>query len=179
MNITNIKNSKNEDFPQVYIACLSAYNSGYIHGDWCDATDEDIIRETIKEVLKTSPVSDAEEYAIHDYDNFYGVSLGENPNISELVKVANFIDENGELGAELIDYFGDIEYSKRAMEEYYHGEYSSLEDFAYQFVSDTMEIPENIEPYFDYEKFGRDMKLSGDIFIVELGYKNIHVFWNF
>ena len=179
MNITNTETSKNENLPQVYIACLSAYSSGYLHGAWCEATDEDIIRETIKEVLETSPVSNAREYAIHDYDNFYGYSLGEYPNISELVEAAEFIYEHEELGAELISYFGDIEYAKKAMEDSYQGEYTSLEDYAYHFASDTMEIPEHIEPYFNYEKFGRDMELSGDIFIVELGYRNIHVFWNF
>jgi antirestriction protein len=179
MNITESKLNKNDKLPQVYIACLSAYNSGFLHGAWCDATDIDIIFETIKEVIKTSPVSDAEEYAIHDYDNFYGARLGEYPSISELVEAAEFINEYGELGAELINYCFNTQDAKKVMDEQYQGEYTSLKDYAYQFVSDIMEISENIEPYFDYEKFGRDMELSGDIFIIEVDYRKIHVFWSY
>jgi antirestriction protein len=109
----------------------------------------------------------------------YGFDLGEYPSISELVEAAQFTHEHGHLGAELLMHFNDIEYAKKAMEEHYQGEYTSLEDYAYYLVKGTMEVPENIEPYFDYEKYGRDMELSGDIFIIEIGYRNIHVFWNF
>ncbi|MBN4078634.1 antirestriction protein ArdA [Gammaproteobacteria bacterium AH-315-C21] len=30
--------------------------------------------------------------------------------------------------------------------------------------------------YIDYERMGRDMEMSGDIFTVETGYKQVHIF---
>lgn len=55
--------------PAVYVACLAAYNSGTLHGDWVDleeaSTVEDI-RECIAYIVATSPELGAEEYAVHD-----------------------------------------------------------------------------------------------------------------
>ncbi len=54
--------------PKIYIACLAAYNNGYLHGKWIDATqDVDSIYSNIRNVLASSPIPDAEEWAIHDY----------------------------------------------------------------------------------------------------------------
>ena len=56
---------------QIYIACLAAYNSGYLHGKWIDvSSDEEEMKTEAQKVIKTSPVPDAEEWAIHDYDDF-------------------------------------------------------------------------------------------------------------
>jgi hypothetical protein len=37
--------------PKIYVACLAAYNSGYLHGKWLDALDEDEINKDIYEIL--------------------------------------------------------------------------------------------------------------------------------
>lgn len=51
---------------RIYVACLAAYNSGNLHGVWIDATaDIDDIQDQINSMLESSPVEDAEEYAIH------------------------------------------------------------------------------------------------------------------
>jgi antirestriction protein len=53
--------------PRIYVACLAAYNNGYLHGAWIDADqDTDQIRDEIAAMLARSPVEDVEEYAIHD-----------------------------------------------------------------------------------------------------------------
>lgn len=42
---------------QIYVACLSAYNNGYLHGAWIDATqDENDILTEIQTMLAASPV---------------------------------------------------------------------------------------------------------------------------
>jgi len=52
--------------PQIYIACLSAYNNGKLHGNWVTVDgDVDDLEAAIAEVIKTSPEPDAEEWAIH------------------------------------------------------------------------------------------------------------------
>ncbi len=45
-------------------------------------------------------------------------------------------------------------------------------------TEDTTQIPENLAYYIDYERMGRDMELNGDIFTIETGYEEIHIFWN-
>ena len=63
-------------FPRVYVACLASYNAGILHGRWVelDSTDAGINCDTLTEgtgaMLGESPIKDAEEWAIHDFDGF-------------------------------------------------------------------------------------------------------------
>ena len=51
----------NLDTPQIYVACLAAYNSGYLYGTFIDATqDPEDIHDQIQQMLSSSPVSDVE-----------------------------------------------------------------------------------------------------------------------
>jgi antirestriction protein len=41
--------------PKIYVACLAAYNAGYLHGDWIDADqDADDIYQEIRDMLSRS-----------------------------------------------------------------------------------------------------------------------------
>ena len=52
--------------PRIYVACLAAYNSGYLHGAWIDADQPaDDIQSAVGEMLAASPIPRAEEWAIH------------------------------------------------------------------------------------------------------------------
>ena len=101
--MTNVSDST----PRIYVACLAAYNNGYLHGTWIDADqDADQIRDEIAAMLARSPVEDAEEYAIHDYEGFEGVSISEYAGIDSVARMAAFIAEHGALGAGLLGHFG-------------------------------------------------------------------------
>lgn len=101
--MTNVSDSN----PRIYVACLAAYNSGYLHGAWIDADqDADEIRDGIAAMLARSPVEDAEEYAIHDYEGFEGVSISEYAGIDTVARMGAFIAEHGALGASLLEQFG-------------------------------------------------------------------------
>ena len=39
-------------------------------------------------------------------------------------------------------------------------------------------IPKRYEYYIDWEAMGRDMELSGDVFTIETGFEEVHVFWS-
>ncbi|MFD7162802.1 antirestriction protein ArdA [Streptomyces violascens] len=79
---------------QVYVACLASYNNGILHGEWIDATqDTNDIYEGIAKVLRTSPIPDAEEFAIHDYDDFGAINLGEYESIENVHAIAAALDE--------------------------------------------------------------------------------------
>ena len=58
------------------------------------------------------------------------------------------------------------------------GCYQSLADFAEELTEETTQIPENLAYYIDYERMGRDMELSGDVFTIETAFEEVHIFWN-
>lgn len=167
--------------PSIYVADLAAYNNGYLHGVWIDATQElDDIWDQVKAMLKASPVGkEAEEWAIHDYMGFEGVYISEHQSFETARKLALFVEERGELGAKVLEHFGgDIEQASRALEEDYAGEHKSLAEFAEELTTETSEVPQHLELYIDYEAMGRDMELNGDVYAIELAYEEIHIFWN-
>jgi len=45
-------------------------------------------------------------------------------------------------------------------------------------LTEGTEIPQYLQFYIDYEKMGRDMELSGDVFTIETAHDEVHVFWS-
>jgi hypothetical protein len=65
------------------------------------------------DMLAASPIEDAEEYAIHDYEGFCGYYIAEYCSIETAHKIALFIEEHLALGAELLSYYGgDLDEAK-------------------------------------------------------------------
>ncbi|HCC3243522.1 TPA: antirestriction protein ArdA [Legionella pneumophila] len=156
------------DTPQIYVACLAAYNNGILHGKWVDATqDVSTIYDEIHEMLVNSPIEHTEEFAIHDFEGFGSAKIGEYDSINDVAELASFIMKHGELGAELFSYYS-IEDAERMLEENYHGAYDNEVDFASALFDDcySSAIPEDLLFYFDYEAFARDLFIN-DYFSVE------------
>jgi antirestriction protein len=172
--MTNISDSN----PRIYVACLAAYNNGYLHGAWIDADqDADQIRDRIAAMLAGSPVEDAEEYAIHDYEGFKGVSISEYAGIDSVARMAAFIAEHGTLGAGLLEQFGgDMDQAESTLEDSYHGEFPSLADYMEELTTDSITIPEALRYYVDWQAMARDAEMSGDLFTIETAHGEVHVF---
>jgi len=165
---------------RIYVADLAAYNNGYLHGVWIDAAqDMEFILEQVNKMLKASPIEEvAEEYAIHDFEGYGSYRLGEYEGLEQAHKIACFIEEHGEIAGELLNYFSDIEDATKAIEDNYSGCYSSIADYAEELTEGTSEVPEHLAFYIDYERMGRDMEMSGDIFTIETAHDEVHIFWN-
>jgi antirestriction protein len=154
---------------KVYVACLASYNNGKLHGEWVDATlGADHLRDEIKKVLATSPERTkdcpAEEWAIHDYDDFPNShNLGEYPDIDELCEIAEFVEEHGTVARALLSTY-DLDDSKKMMQDCYYGEHDSKEDFAEDFYHDCGYM-DNIKDsqlayYIDWELVARDLFIN-------------------
>lgn len=164
---------------RIYVADLAAYNAGKLHGIWIDAvSDLESMQEQVNAMLAASPEDMAEEYAIHDYEGFGGYSLSEYEGLEAAHEIACFIEEFPEIGGELLGHFSDIEEARRAAEEGYCGRYKSLADYAQELTEETKGVPDHLAFYIDYEAMGRDMELNGDIFTIETGFEEVHIFWN-
>lgn len=165
--------------PRIYVACLAAYNNGHLHGQWIEASEPGEIWEKVRAMLAASPIPEAEEWAIHDHEGFEGARLSEWASFETVCELASFVAEHGELGAKLYGHFCDNLDEARAQFEDYAGEHKSLGDFAAQLYEDLgTQIPEALQYHIDWDGLGRDMELGGDVFTIELGFEQVHIFWS-
>lgn len=165
-----------KDKIRIYVACLASYNNGILHGAWIDATQgQDGIWRDVSQMLFNSPAEYAEEWAIHDYEGFGGIHLSEYASFETVANYAEFIEAHGDLGAKLIAYFGDLDDARDAISDHYAGHYDSLEDYAEQLTEETIQIPESLRFYIDYEKMAADMEIN-DVLAIRSGHA-VHVFW--
>ena len=175
--------------PEIYVASLSDYNAGRLHGRWIDATfGEDHLREEVEAMLSESPDPHAEEWAIHDYQGFGSLRLGEYESLEKVAELGELIEEHGEVIAGLVDHFGGLEYldeAVKALEDHNAGAAESLEDWATELIEQMSwykdmhkEVPKDLRQYvkFDFEEYVRDLEF-GEIFTVE-GDGMVHVFWS-
>lgn len=167
----------------VYVASLSDYNAGILHGRWieCDGKTADEIGDEVKEILDTSIAAKrygdiAEEYAIHDHEGF-GELVGEYTSITELGEIIEALesadDENALL--EYADSYGyDIREAAERFSDAYYGQYDSETDFAWAYIDDTglfYDVPDFLQSYFDIDRYARDlffgftMTESGHVFL--------------
>ncbi|MFN6572029.1 antirestriction protein ArdA [Dendronalium sp. ChiSLP03b] len=174
---------QDDDAPQIYIACLSAYNNGILHGLWIDCTqDVEAIREDIEWILSWSPCSNyeaCEEYAIHDYQNWHGIYISEYEDIEKLAELAQMLSEHGEAYAAYYNYDSTLA-SVEEFQEHYYGEYKSEEDFVYTQLEEQgvfkkleeMGIPSF---YLNLEAIARDWFIDS-YYSVEESYNKVYIF---
>ncbi|NER31329.1 MAG: antirestriction protein ArdA [Symploca sp. SIO1C4] len=163
-----------QNAPRIYVACLSAYTNGYLHGWWIDADqDPDEIWSDIKDMLADSPMDDAEEWAIHDYENFGAISISENPDLEQLSIWANLISEDSENAEAVAAYIGwaqdvGLEISTSEFQSRYCGHWKNGEDFALnsEEVAELYNWGKFQEEftfwsmYIDWASVGRDLEFS-------------------
>ena len=148
--------------PRIYVACVSAYAAGKLHGAWIDAAqDADDIHADIDAMLKESPMPDAEEWDIHDYENF-GFAL-DTADLEKISEIAQAIEEHGQAFGLFAGYVGEEWATVESFDEAYCGEYDSEEDYAYEIVHECYDIDRKmggLASYFDYKSFAKDLFIS-------------------
>ena len=154
---------------RIYVASLSDYNAGRLHGAWIDATqDAHDMQEEVNKMLAESKEPIAEEWAIHDYEGFQGLKLGEWESFDKVSVWAAGIEEHGEAYALWADESGasDVEQFNDA----YRGHYDTMADFAEEWYSDELTGDSYLMQFIDWERVGREMEY-GDFYTI-----NRHVF---
>jgi len=178
--------TNNELGPRIYVASLSDYNAGRLHGAWIDAArDVDELQEDIATMLGRSPEPIAEEWAIHDYEGFSKARLSEYEDLRTVSILGRGIHEYGSAFAA---WFSILERSLEdsdfeRFQDAYFGTWNSVEDYAEEYLdgigarAELEQIPEWLQPYvkLDIEGFARDLVMGGDISVVE-DEDGVHVF---
>ncbi len=165
--------------PRIYVVCLAAYNNGRLHGTWIEVGDDaKAVWGRIEAMLKASPVALAEEHAIHDYEGFGGIEIAEYAAIDRVVEIAGFLRERGTLGALVLQHLdGEIDAAVEALDHNYRGVFERPADCFQELTEETVEIPESLRLYIDYDAMAKDAELNGDIFTIGTAYNEVHVFW--
>ena len=176
--------------PRIYAASLSDYNAGILHGVWLEAAQEvDDIQAGVEQMLAASPTTRrygdvAEEWAIHDSENFAPFQPGEYMPLAELAEIGEGISSCGPAFAHYANLLdpGSRADELRLFDDRYRGHWESMTNYAEQMLDDLDVdldglIPEWLRPYvsLDVEAFGRDLQTEvstsdgdGGIYVFEL-----------
>ena len=154
--------------PRIYVSSLSDYNAGRLHGEWVDASQElDAVEQAVQNMLARSPTPGAEEYAIHDHEDFGPLHVDEFLPLRTVTRLAAGIAEHGLAYAYWAHGLDSIHLSDDYLDqfdEFYVGTFNSVTEFAQEQLDscgiDLDEIgPESLRPYirFDLEAYARDL----------------------
>jgi antirestriction protein len=177
-NVENVRDEiaamlRDSKFPNVKVDCPACRGMGSV------SFGTDLV--TCGDCHGAGEVPSAEEYAIHDYDDFGGAKLGEHESLETVVTVAEMLEKHGDAFIAYCDNQGDYNVSEDAFEEAYRGRWDSVQAFAEDYIEQTGtldKVPETLKNYFDYEAFARDLELGGDIWTAEASEGGVHVFDN-
>lgn len=176
--------------PRIYAASLSDYNDGILHGAWLDAAVEpNELHEGIAAMLAASPTATktgqpAEEWAIHDFEEFGPLRLGEYQSVEWTTAVARGIAEHGPAFAAWASQVDSDQDRLGQFEKCYLGEWESVEAYAESFLEDigataaVSKLDDWLQGYIDLDVagFARDLELGGDITAVEKSDGGVWVF---
>lgn len=159
---------------EVFLTNLGKYNEGYLVGKFIKLP---IDEEDLQEVLKEIGIDgiNYEEYFISDVEtDISGLPecISEYTSIRELNELARHFDELNEsdtvkltaiLESERYSNIYDIITAMDELDEW--DLYSDVEDEEdlgrlYADEYDCLSIPENVKSYFDYQAYGRDLRLE-------------------
>lgn len=161
---------------RIYVASLSDYNAGRLHGNWVtvdDGMDEGDLWNEIQKILDSSPEAKitgfpAEEWAIHDFEIPYGIEVSEWESMERLIVLNDRIDEIRQIleqnnledfyGGEIVESVGGIDYISSSTELMLR----RAEDFF-----DFFQIPEKAEPYIDTKAWLRDVASENSGFWID------------
>jgi antirestriction protein len=194
--------------PRLYVACLSSYNSGVLHGRWVDADQcADSIRSEIAAMLRESQfpnvevdcpecdgagceecrqfgkVPSAEEWAVHDFEGFGEIDLGEHPDLDEVAALAEAIEEHGEPFLAWAANASDNR-DPDDFQDHFSGEWDDLETYVEDFWEQSGWKPEDGHcwwhptRYVNWEAMARDLELSGDVWTARSSDFKKYVFSN-
>ncbi len=171
--------------PRVYIACLSSYNNGDLHGDWINLDGSEEISRRISLILDSSQTPEAEEYAIHDHE--YCGSIYEYSGIDELKQIAKAYQAAQSEGIEWADLVAYCEYQSEDLspeavtsyQERFAGSACSLQEWCESFLEESSQFDEcsdTLRRYFNIEAYARDMEIN-DVFTIDRPGETL-VFWH-
>jgi len=158
--------------PKIYVGTYNAYNEGSLKGEWLDLEDYNTYDDFMTACRELHADEDDPELMFQDFEDIPREFVGEcyikpefwdymNCDIADSVKQAFM-------------YLFD-EWNEDRCRDTYIGEFRNLEALAEDIVesSDMLHgVSDDVARYFDYDAYGRDLELGGDVCE-----HNDHYFW--
>lgn len=160
---------------KIFLTNLGKYNEGELVGEWVELP---VSHEELQKVFERIGINEEyEEYFITDYEcDLYEV--GEYENIDKLNDIAERIKELDEEKSNVVRaLIQKLDYNE-AIEKVNNGDYriyydcDDMADVAYHVVEECgylENVPDDVARYFDYESFGRDLKIEGSYIFLDGG----------
>jgi antirestriction protein len=160
--------------PEIYVASLSDYNSGDLHGEWFDLdnyADTEELVDAITAMVQAGPAAmrgdEPEEWAIHDSAGFYDIRIGEYENLGDvfaLNELFSRLDKSGKSEAFAVwfdsvsdyDDFSNLKQAEEEFDEAYLGD-DTPEEYAREYVEETNEIPPILLGNIDWDGVADDL----------------------
>ena len=173
---------------RIYVACLSDYNAGVLHGEWIDVSDADTMQGEIAAMLAESPTAKqdgcpAEEYAIHDFEGFGSIRLSEYHDLDHLCSIAEGVEEHGDAFLAWVANAPNDNTDKSDFEDVYRGEWDSLADYVQEFWEESGQMPEAPDGqwwspanYIDWDRMAHDLELNGEVWTADASGGKVWVF---
>lgn len=156
----------------IYIGTYHKYNCGSLAGEWVELPVADI-DEVLERIAKKAPAENPEdaEFMIQDFENDLNFKIDECDSITELNELAEASERWSEDEKEAFGVFIDNGYDfgeaaqKVKDHEYFYISADNETELAQNYVEDVYgdlsRMPrEELERYFDFEAFGRDLAFS-------------------
>jgi antirestriction protein len=156
------------DNPKLYCGTYGKYNNGSIAGKWLDMTEYDDAEEFFAACRELHKDEADPEFMFQDFECFpeelYSESLS-TKDVEPIIAYAKLDETQRELVTDFCEATGesfgtyDIEQIENA-----HvfttdpDDWDSVEEqYGREYASSCMDIPEGVEPYFDYKRYGEDL----------------------
>ena len=154
---------------KLFVTTYAIYNNGdqfksSQHGFYFYVDLQDY--EELLEHFTELKLDEDPELMFTDFEGFPKDLYNESMTELEFDRIKEYLEleESEKVGFEYLIFQGnDVQYSLDNATEIIISE-ESLEDYAYDFVQDCYDLPEFAQTYFDYDKFGRDLELGGDVY---------------
>lgn len=164
--------SSSDNSPKVYVGTYRKYNNGSIKGAWLDLDDYGDAEEFYDAAMELHSDEEDPELMFQDWENIPDWAISEShidPKFFEVKELTSDWDDERRKAFDVFQNWAGYDLSKTdadevvsSFEDSYRGQFRSLEDYAYGFIEDIgMENINNMEFYFDVEKFGRDLGYDG------------------
>ena len=159
---------------RIWIGNLGKYNEGELIGEWVDLPCDDF-----DGVFERIGINERyEEWFIADYENDYGIEVGEYENIDSLNELAERLEDvDEEIFGALSSNFSNtgeaLDIYESGNWRYYQGVHTmgELVEREFEETGRLAEIERVIESYYiDWDSIGRDWEMNGNFISTDDGY---------
>ena len=161
--ISEESTADNDRKPRIYVSTYAKYNNGSLDGKWVELMKFDTYDEFVDYCRALHKDEKDPEFMVQDFENYPKKWYHEAglPTEEEFEKIYEYYlmnDNEQDAYEAFVDYTGND--NVESFRDAYEGRFNSAEDFAYHMVDNIGWDgvgKENLEMYFDYDAFGRDM----------------------